>query len=133
MAKYKSNSNSSCNDDVVLLFDYDHVYRLVEDLSLPQLYFLLSILPDVFYRKFPNEKLFSENLSERFVNYSNVISSLHDNLHVLSNSELTRLRLYIDRLVFKSRIKSDDDFINQMFDDVSPSNKTKYEKSKKIR
>ena len=131
MAKFKS--NSSCNDDVVCLFDYEHVYRLVEDLSLPQLYFLLSILPDVFYRKFPNEKLFSENLSDRFVNYSNVLVTLHDNLHVLSNSELTRLRLYIDRLVFKSRLKSDDDFINQLFDDVSPSNKTKYEKSKKIR
>ena len=133
MAKYKS--NSSCNDDVVCLFDYDHVYRLVEDLSLPQLYFLLSILPDVFYRKFPNEKVFSENLSERFVNYSNILVTLHDNLHVLSNSELTRLRLYIDRLVFKSRIKSDDDFINQLFDDVSPSNNNnnKYEKSKKIR
>ena len=134
MAKYKSNSISSSNDDVVCLFDYEHVYRLVEDLSLPQLYFLLSILPDVFMRKFPNEKVFSENLSDRFVNYSNIIVSLHDNLHSLSNSELTRLRLYIDRLVFKSRLKSDDDFINQLFDDVSPSHKiNKYEKSKKIR
>lgn len=119
--------------DFVSLFDYDHVYRLVEDLSLPQLYFLLSIIPDVFYRKFPNEKVFSENLSERFVNYSNVLVTLHDNLHVLSNSELTRLRLYIDRLVFKARIKSDDDFINQLLYDVSPNKKTKYEKSKKIR
>lgn len=131
MGKFKS--NSSFNDDVVCLFDYDHVYRLVEDLSLPQLYFLLSIIPDVFARKFPNEKFYNENLSERFVNYSNVLVTLHDNLHFLSNSELTRLRLYIDRLVFKSRLKSDDDFINQLFDDVSLSNKTKYEKSKKIR
>ena len=133
-SKYKPNSNSSRNDDDVSLFDYDFVYRIVDDFSLPQLYFLLSILPNVFYRKFPNEKVFSENLSERFVNYSSVISSLHDNLHVLSNSELTRLRLYIDRLVFKARIKSDDDFINQLLDDVSLSkNKTKYEKKKKIR
>lgn len=131
MAKYKSNSSS--NDDVVCLFDYDEVYRIVDDFSLPQLYFLLSILPDVFYRKFPNEKVFSENLSERFVNYSNILVTLHDNLHVLSNSEFTRLRLYIDRLVFKSRIKSDDDFINQLLDDVSPSKNSKYEKSKKIR
>lgn len=131
MAKYKS--NSSFNDDVVSLFDYDHVYRIVDDFSLPQLYFLLSILPDVFYRKFPNEKLFSENLSDRFVNYSNVLVTLHDNLHVISNSDLTRLRLYVERLVFKSRIKSDDDFINQLFDDVSPSNNNKYEKSKKNR
>ena len=134
MAKYKSSSISSRNDDVVCLFDYDYVYRMVDDLSLPQLYYLFSIIPDVFYRKFPNEKVFSENLSERFVNYSNVLVSLHDNLHVLSNSDLTRRRLYVDRLVFKSRIKSDDNFINQLLDDVSPSHKNnKYEKSKKIR
>ena len=131
MAKYKSNLSS--NDDVVSLFDYEHVYRLVEDLSLPQLYFLLSILPEVFFREFPNEKLFNENLFERFSNYSNVLVSLHDNLSILSNSDLTRLRLYVDRLVFKSRIKSDDDFINQSLDDVSPSKNSKYEKSKKIR
>lgn len=133
MAKYKSNSISSRNDDGVSLFDYDSVYRIVDDFSLPQLYFLLSILPDVFYRKYPNEKYYSENLSERFVNYSNILVTLHDNLHFLSNSELTRLRLYIERLVFKSRIKSDDDFINLLFDDVSPSNNNKYEKSKKNR
>lgn len=134
MAKIKSNSKStpSCSDDVSLL-DYDFVYRIVDSFSLSQVYYLLSILPEVFSRKFFNSNMCSENLCERFVNYSNVISSLHDNLHVLSNSELTRLRLYIDRLVFKSRIKSDDDFLNQLFDDVSPSNKTKYEKSKKIR
>lgn len=129
----RSNSFSPRNDDAVMLFDYDYVYRIVDDFSLPQLYFLLSILPDVFYRKFPNEKLYSENLFERFVNYSNILVSLHDNLHVLSNSELIRVRLYIDRLVFKSRIKSDDDFINQSLDDVSPSKNSKYEKSKKIR
>ena len=132
--KLKSKSIPSCNGDVVSLLDYDYVYRIVEGFSLPQLYFLFSILPDVFFRKFSNEYLNSQELIERFVNFSNVISSLHDNLHVLSNSELTRLRLYIERLVFKARIKSDDDFINQLFDDVSPSyKKTYYEKSKKIR
>ena len=138
MSKSKdiSNSVSSFKGDDVSLFDYDFVYRIVDSFSLSQVYYLLSILPDVFSRKFFNASLCSENLSDRFVHYSNVISSLHDNLHVLSNSELTRLRLYIDRLVFKARIKSDDDFINQLLDDVSPSNnktKTKYEKSKKIR
>lgn len=129
----EKHNTSFRNDDVVSLFEYDYVYRIVDSFSLSQVYFLLSILPDVFSRKFFNENSCSENLSERFVNYANVISSLHDNLHVLSNSELTRLRLYIERLVFKARIKSDDDFINQLFDDVSPSNKTKYEKSKKNR
>lgn len=133
MSKYKPNSNSSRNDDNVSLFDYDKAYSILDSFSLKQIYYVMDILPDIFSRKFLNEYLFSDNLSERFVNYSNVISSLHDNLHVLSNSELTRLRLYIERLVFKARIKSDDDFINQLFDDVSPSNKSKYEKSKKIR
>lgn len=109
--------------DVVSLFDCDLVYRFVDGLSLSQLYSLLSILPEVFFRKFPNEKLFNENLFERFDNYSNVLVSLHDNLPVLSNSDLTRLRLYVNRLVFKSRLKSDDDFINQLLDDVSPSKK----------
>lgn len=123
MAKYKSNSNSSRNDDVVCLFDYDKVYSTLSSFSLKQMYYAMTILPEVFWRKFSNVISGNDNLSERFDNYANVISSLHDNLHVLSNSELTRLRLYIDRLVFKSRIKSDDDFINQLFDDVSPSNK----------
>ena len=128
MNKYSSNS------DNVGLFDSDKVYSILDSFSLKEIYYVMNILPDVFSRKFLNASLCSENLSERFVNYSNVIFSLHDNLHVLSNSELTRLRLYIERLVFKARIKSDDDFINQLFDDVSPSNnKTKYEKSKKIR
>lgn len=129
----KSNYFPSRNDDAVSLLDYDFVYRIVDSFTLSQVYYLLGILPDVFSRKFFNANSCTENLSDRFVNYSNVISSLHDNLHVLSNSELTRLRLYIERLAFKARIKSDDDFINQLFDDVSPSNKTKYEKSKKIR
>lgn len=129
----KSNSIIPFKVDAVSLFDYDCIYRIVDSFSLSQVYYLLSILPDVFSRKFFNENSCCENLSERFVNYSKVIVSLHDNLHVLSDSELTRLRLYIDRLVFKARIKSDDDFINQLFDDVSPSNKIKYEKSKKIR
>lgn len=133
MIKHKSHFISSINSDDVCLFDYDKVYSLLDSFSLKQLHYVMDILPYVFSRKFFNSSLCSENLSERFVNYSNVIASLHDNLHVLSNSELTRLRLYIDRLVFKSRIKSDDDFINQLFDDVSPSNKNKYEKSKKIR
>lgn len=132
MSNNKSNSFSSLNDDVSLL-DYDKVYSILDSLSLKQLYYVMNILPDVFSRKFLNASLCSENLSERFVNYSNVISSLHDYLPVLSNSELTRLRLYIERLVFKSRLKSDDDFINQLFDDVSPKTKTKYEKSKKNR
>lgn len=125
--------SKSSNSDNVCLFDYDKVYSILDSFSLKQMYYAMNILPDLFARKFFNSNLCSDNLSERFLNYSNVISSLHDNLHVLSNSELTRLCLYIDRLVFKSRLKSDDDFINQLFDDVSPSNKTKYEKSKKIR
>lgn len=126
-------NNKSYNSDNVGLLDYDKVYNVLDSFSLKQIYYAMNILPDLFARKFFNANLCSDNLSERFVNYSNVISSLHDNLHVLSNSELTRLRLYIDRLVFKSRLKLDDDFINQLFDDVSPSNKNKYEKSKKIR
>lgn len=135
MAKSKniSNSVSSCNSQGISLLDYDFVYRIVDSFSLSQVYYLLSILPEVFSRKFFNANSCTDNLSERFVNYSDVISALHENLHVLSNSELTRLRLYIDRLVFKARIKSDDDFINQLFDDVSPSKNSKYEKSKKIR
>lgn len=132
-SKYISNSVSSLKDDDLSLFDYDFVYRIVDSFTLSQVYYLLRILPDVFSRKFFNANSCTENLSDRFVNYSNVISSLHDNLHVLSNSELTRLRLYIERLAFKSRLKSDDDFINQLFDDVSPSNNIKYEKSKKNR
>ena len=132
MSKYKLNSISSFNDDVSLL-DYDKVYSIFDSFTLKQMYYVMDIFPDIFSRKFFNEYLCSEQFSERFLNYVNVISSLHDNLHVLSNSELTRLRLYIDRLVFKSRIKSDDDFINELLDDVSPSNKKKYEKSKKIR
>lgn len=128
------NNNKSFNPDNVCLFDYDKVYSILDSFSLKELYYVMHILPDVFSCKFFNANLCSDNLFDRFVNYTNVISSLHDNLHVLSNSELTRLRLYIDRLVFKSRIKSDDDFINKLLDDVSPSNnKTKYEKSKKIR
>lgn len=125
--------SKSSNSDNVCLFDYDKVYSTLFSFSLKEIYYAMTIFPDVFSRKFSNVISCNENLPERFVNYSNVISSLHDNIHVLSNSELTRLRLYIDRLVFKSRLKSDDDFINQLFDDVSPSNKFKYEKSKKIR
>lgn len=126
-------NNKSSKSDNVSLFDYDKVYSVIDSFSLKQIYYVMDILPDIFSRKFFNEYLCSESFSDRFLNYVSVISSLHDNLHYLSNSELTRLRLYIDRLVFKSRIKSDDDFINQLFDDVSPSNKIKYEKSKKIR
>lgn len=127
-------NNKPFNSDNVNLFDYDKVYNILDCFSLKQIYYVMDILPDVFSRKFFNASLSSDHLSERFVNYSNVISSLHENLHVLSNSELTRLCLYIERLVFKARIKSDDDFINQMLDDVSSSNKkNNYEKSKKIR
>lgn len=126
-------NNKSTNSDNVCLLDYDNVYSTIDSFSLKQLYYLMDILPDVFFRKLYNDTSCSDNLYDRFCNYTNVISSLHDNLYLLSNSELTRLRLYIDRLVFKARIKSDDDFINHLFDDVSPSNKKKYEKSKKIR
>lgn len=130
MAKSKSNSNSYN----VCLFDYDKVYSVIDSFSLKQIYYVMDILPDIFSRKFFNEYLCSESFSDRFLNYVSVISSLHDNLHYLSSSELTRLRLYIDRLVFKACLKSDDDFINQLFDDVSPNKtKTKNEKSKKIR
>lgn len=128
-------NNKSPKSDNVSLLDYDKIYSVLDSFSLKEINYVMDILPDIFSRKFFNEcgYLCCDNSSDRFVNYVSVISSLHDNLHLLSNSELTRLRLYIDRLVFKACIKSDDDFINQLFDDVSPNKKTKYEKSKKIR
>lgn len=125
-------NKQSSNSDNVSLFDYDKVYSVLDSLTLKQIYYVMDILPNIFSRKFFDDYC-SSNYSDRFFNYASVISSLHDNLHFLSASELTRLRLYIDRLVFKSCLKSDDDFINQLFDDVSPSKKNKYEKSKKNR
>lgn len=121
------NNKKSPNSDDVCLFDYDKVYNLLDTLSLKQLYFVMDILPDLFWKRFYANTVASSSYPERLIAYNKCVSRLHKSLGYLKTSDLTRICLYIERMCFKSRVRYDEDFIdsllNQVLDDVSLKNK----------
>jgi hypothetical protein len=121
------NNKKSPNSDDVCLFDYDKVYNLLDTLSLKQLYFVMDILPDLFWKRFYANTAVCPSFPERLIAYNKCVSRLHKSLGYLKTSDLTRICLYIERLCFKSRVRTDEDFIdsllNQVLDDVSHKNK----------
>lgn len=121
------NNKKSSNSDDVCLFDYDKVYNLLETLSLNQLYFVMDILPDLFWKRFYANTVSSPSYPERMIAYNKCVSRLHKSLGYLKTSDLTRICIYIERMCFKSRVRNDEDFIasllNQVLDDVSLKNK----------
>lgn len=117
------NKKKFSNSDSVCLFDYDKVYSLLESLSLKQMYYVMDILPELFWKRFSANVVASPSYPERMIAYNKCVSRLHKSLGYLKTSDLTRICLYIERIVFKSRVRTDDDFIdsllNQVLSDVS--------------
>lgn len=122
-----ANNKKSSNSDSVCLFDYDKVYGVLDSFSLKELYFVMDILPDLFWKRFYANSVASPSYPERMIAYNKCVSRLHKSLGYLKTSDLTRICLYIERMCFKSRVRNDEDFIdsllNQVLDDVSLKNK----------
>lgn len=101
----------------------EYVYDSLQSLSLRQLYYVMDILPDIFFHTYEDATgVHFANLAceypARLMAYTKCVSQLHQAFGFLKTSDLSRISLYIERLTYKQRVTTDSDFLDNLLDKV---------------